>query len=193
MKRFAFAPLALAAAFAGAPVAAQAADLSYNYVQALYEDVNIDTGAGSADGSAFGLAGSYGVTDILFVNASYSSADYNHGLKESGWSAGAGVHLPVNQAADFIISAALGNDEVKTPFGKDNSDFYAAGVALRGRVAPALELEGGIDFIDYDQGGNDTVYSLAGLYEVTPQIGVGLRYTTMDNADTFGVLGRLDF
>lgn len=187
MKKTGFASLLLSSALAAGPAAA--ADLGYSYGELYYQSVD----AGASDGDGFALDGSFAVTDVLFVTGAYSSVDYDHGVSQDGWSAGAGVHLPVNAAADFIISAAFGNDEVKTRFGRADSDFYAAGVALRGRVAPAFELEGGLDYVDYDQGGDDTEWSLGALYELTPQVSLALRYRNTDNADALSLGGRYYF
>jgi hypothetical protein len=83
--------------------------------------------------------------------------------------------------------------EADVPGPNLEDDGYLLGVGLRGRVVENLELEGGVNYTDLNDTGNDTSLALAARYFFTPQFAAGIEGEFGDDANTYGVNVRWSF
>lgn len=179
------------------PIAAPAADLSYNYVEAGIGRTELDVDAGSVDevdGDGFSIAGSLAVTDNVHLFADFNTVDFDFDVDTRTIRVGGGWNLGLNESTDFIARVAYLQTEVDFPGGDADEDGFDIGVGLRSAIAPAFEIEGAIDYVDLggDDSG-DTTFSGAARYFVTSQFAVGVALGVGDDATSYGLTARLNF
>lgn len=175
MKRSLFA-LALASAFA---CSAQAGELSYNYVEADY--VNLD---GDADG--FGLRGSVNFGDSDFYGfgswRQYDidgiSANFDH--SEIGF----GYHHGLSDKLDLI--AELAYSHIDTRFG--NSDGYRTSVGLRGAFSSKVEGLLKANYTKHERMSGDFTATAGLQFKLNPTWGITTE-VEFDDHDAAYLLG----
>ena len=179
---------------ASASAAALAEDkLSYDYIEAIYIDTEIDDRNFDVDGDGFGLSGSVSLNDNFFVNAGYGSQDFDGGVDVDQWSIGIGGHMPLSANTDLIGTVSYIDAEVDSRFGSADTDGYGLGIGVRSRVYDNIELQAGINYVDLDDGGDDTSFALGGRYYFVEQLSVGAGVEFADNASSWNLGVRLDF
>jgi hypothetical protein len=183
--------LALAAVSISGTVLAQ--DFDYNFVQASYGQYDID--GVNVDGDGFGIGGSVAISDRFHLFGSYATADFDFGVDMNTLTAGLGYNTPINDAVDIIASVAYVSAEVKVPgFGSVDDNGYGLGLGLRGMASPAVELNGGISYVDF--GGNsdsDTSFGAGFLYHFSEAFALGLSGDWGDDVSSYQLNGRLSF
>lgn len=128
MKRTLLA-LALTAAL---PLAAQAGDLSYTYVEGGYNRIS---GGPKTDG--WGLNGSVAVGSNFHVFGGYTQYDVdNVNVDIDNWNLGVGYNHSLNQNTDLV--ARLGYQEAKTK-GLPSLNAYFTEVGVRAALHPNVE------------------------------------------------------
>ena len=177
---------ALAVALALAPLAATAADINYSFLDAGWVRIDPDGISKSADG--FGLRGSVGVTEDIFLFANYSDVSLNYGgasLDEKDYSVGAGYAYPVSDRASLYGKVAWAR--VDADFLGENltEDGYSVAVGLRGRPAEKVELEGAVTYTDFSNLGSTTSVDLGARYYFVPTFAVGLEASLSDDAKMY--------
>ncbi len=158
--------------------------LSYNYIEGMYLDTEIDDGL-DVDGDGYGVTGSMELTDALFLKASYANQDFDFGIDASRWTAGLGAHTPLANNLDLVGEIGYVDAEIDTGFGDVDDDGYYAGVGLRARVAQHFELEGGLNYIDLDESGDNTTVNLGARYYLTEQFAIGAGVDFDDDVTTW--------
>jgi hypothetical protein len=161
---------AVAALGAMLPLMTQAADeLSYSYLDPAYITTDIDGFDDNVDG--FALRGSLEVTDQFFGLGRYTTQstevfgedlDYSH--DEHRW------RLRVAALADrrYLWPPRLREGRSRLRRFRRDDDGYLLGAGLRGRVAQEFELEGGLNYMDFSDSGDDTSVYAAGRWYFTP-------------------------
>lgn len=143
MKRILLAALAIVAI----PLAAQAGDLNYNYVQGGYQATDID---GLPNAHGWGLNGSAALGSNFSVSGGWARQDFNSSnVSFNDWNLGGGFHNPINATTDLVAnvdyrrigSNALTSD-IKT---------YSGEVGVRSALAPQFE---GWALAGYEDGHN---------------------------------------
>lgn len=182
-----FAVISCAAALAALAPAAHAAtdQLGYTYLDAGYVSLDYD----NADGDGWGMAASLAMTDRLHVYGAYENGEiepdgfFGGNLDYTSYAAGLGLNLPVAPLVDVVGRVGYVYAEVE--------DFDDSGVGLfaglRGRVATQFELEGGVDYVDLDDAGDDTAFSLAGRWYFADEFALGAGVTQGDDATTWSL------
>jgi hypothetical protein len=173
--------------------AALAEDFDYSFIEASYGQVEFDDF--DVDGDAFGLGGSYALSDRFHLFGSYDMADFDAGVDFNGLQAGIGFNSPVSDTVDLVASVAYVNSEVEAPgFGSVDDNGYGLGLGLRAMLTPMLEVDGGIDYVDYggDSDG-DTAFGAGFLYHFTESVAVGLSGGWGDDTNTYALNGRFSF
>jgi hypothetical protein len=184
----------LVAATALLPFMAQAADLSYSYVDLAYINTDVDHFDESVDG--FALRGSLELTDQVFLFAGYtdqSTSIFGDNLDLQTFRLGAGYAWPIAPSLDVYGKVGYARAEAKYPGPDFSDDGYSLGVGLRGRAAAQLELEGSIDYTDLSDAGDDTALNLAARWFFTPQFAAGVEGEFSNDADTYGIGLRWNF
>ena len=173
--------------------AALAQDLDYNFVQASYGQFELD--GVDADGDGFGIGGSMAVSDSFHLFGSYAMADFDFGVDMNTLSLGVGYNTPVAESIDLIASLAYVSAEVEASgFGSADDNGYGLGVGLRGMATPAVELQGGISYVDF--GGNsdgDTSFGAGLLYHFSESFAAGVSGEWGDDISSYQLNGRFSF
>ncbi|MGH8193331.1 MAG: outer membrane beta-barrel protein [Woeseiaceae bacterium] len=170
-----------------------AEDFDYSFVQGSYGQVEFDDF--DVDGDSFGIDGSFAVSDRFHVFGSYETADFDAGVDLNSMQAGLGFNSPLSDTIDFIASLAYVNTEVEAAgFGSADDNGYGLGLGLRAMASPALELDGGISYVDYggDSDG-DTEFGAGFLYHFSESVAVGLSGSWGDVVNSYALNGRFSF
>lgn len=189
MKRT-LAALAIALAL---PFGAQAADLSYSYIEGGWQKFNIDSGIDSdgwvANGSAalgehFHIYGGYGQNELDNIN-----------LDADVWRLGVGWNTGISDNSDLVVRAnyvEASTDNVPG-LGDVSSDGYEAEVGVRSAFGDRFETYAALGHIDIESGSGDFYGKLGGQYKFTPTFGIVGQVTIADGGDEYFVGPRLSF
>jgi long-subunit fatty acid transport protein len=176
---------------------ALAADFSYNYIEAGYQEIDIDDdllGGFDVDGDGFGVGGSFEINDNWFIGASYSKADFDFGVDLTQLSLGAGYHVPLTNGSDFYGSLAFVRAEVSASgFGSVDDDGYAAEIGVRGMIGDRFELNGSLGYVDLGDGGDGTSFGAGVLYSFTDSVAAGLSLDVDEDITAYGIGIRIYF
>jgi hypothetical protein len=165
-------------------------DFSYTYAEVGY----INSESGGRDGDGVNLFGSLRLADMLHAFASYSEQEFDGNLNVDFFQAGVGLGLPIASKLDFVGRLSYVQVDVDGPgFSTVEDNGYAFNFSLRTRVMGELELSGGVNYQDLDQGGEDTSLNAGARYFFTRNLALGLDILQNDS-DTTAILGlRVDF
>lgn len=170
-----------------APLATQAEDMSYNYVDAAYIQTDIDGVGPSADG--FALRGSVGFATNWLAFAEYSTQSVS-GFDIDTMAVGFGGHYGLAENMDLV--GRLGYFQVDASPGGDD-DGYLLDVGLRGRVTEGVELEGGARYTDLSDGGNDTAFYAGGRFHFNKTWALGAEYQSGEDSSSILAYVRASF
>jgi hypothetical protein len=183
----------LAALAAALPLVSQADVMDYSYAELGYVDTELDADDFDVDGDGFALRGSLEVHPSFFVFAAYESLSFDFDIDTSLLEVGGGGHWPLTDKIDIVGRVGIVKAEVDFgPFDADD-DGFLLGARVRGVVAPKFELEGGFDYRDLDDAGNDTTIVFEGRYFFLEQVSGGLGVSIGDDATALGLNVRLTF
>jgi hypothetical protein len=187
MKRFV--SFVLLMSLAGA---VSAEGLSYTYAELGYGRVNIDSP--DVDGDGFGIGGSFALTDQFHLLGSYQTADFDFGVDYNELNLGVGFNTAMTDAIDVVASLSYVNVDVSASgFGSADDNGYSVGVGLRGLVSPQVELFGGLEFVDLNDSGNDTVFGAGFRFNINEMFSVGLSGEWGDDVSSYTLMGRANF
>ncbi|HSE13462.1 MAG TPA: outer membrane beta-barrel protein [Rudaea sp.] len=191
--RFNLVPALLVAATL-APALSQAEGFSYSYLEGAYINTDVDRFNKDIDGLA--LRGSFEITDNIFVFGGFSDQStsiFSTNIGLQSYDIGAGYAWPLASNIDLYGRLGYMHAEADVPGPNFEDDGYLLGAGLRGRVVDNLELEGGVNYTDLNDTGNETSLALAARYFFTPQFAAGIEGEFGDNANTYGVNVRWSF
>jgi hypothetical protein len=175
---------------AAAPLAAQAEGLSYSYVDLAYVETEIDGLGPSLDG--FALRGSVGFATNWFAFGEYSAQSVS-GVDVDSYAAGIGGHYGLADNLDLVGRIGWTKAEISAgPFDIDD-DGYLIDAGLRGRVGDAVELEGGVRYTDFSDGGDATSLFLGGRFHFNDTWALGAEYQDGDDSSTILAYVRASF
>jgi hypothetical protein len=166
------------------PLASQAADFDYSFVELDYRELNVD----GPDADGFALRGSLAVHPNFFVFADYADVDFDGGADGESWRIGGGGHWPLSNAWDLFGKIGYAREEVEN---FDESGLFVAG-GVRGLLAPKVEVDLGAEYADLEPFDELTVFA-EGRYNFTNQLAAGLLLRVGDDVTTFGISGRFSF
>ena len=174
-----------------APLAAMADGMSYSYVDAGYAQTDIDGVGPSADG--FGLRGSVGFAQNWFAFADYSSQSVQ-GIDLESIGVGLGGHYGLTDALDLVGRVGYFEVNLDAPGGiSADDDGYSLDLGLRGRVTEGVELEGGVNYTDLSEGGDDTALFVGGRFHFNKTWAVGAEYASGDDSSSIIAYVRASF
>lgn len=181
MKRSA---LALAALLA-LPLASQAADLSYSYLEADYVHVDPDN-FGNLDGYA--LRGSGAINENFNVIAGWTKINQDAPFSDTkAWYLGLGYHVPVSDKTDLFAEAAYNKE---TTFDRDGG---SARVGVRSALTANLEGSAFVAYQKLDHTEANRAIGVSGQYKFTPTFGINAEAAFGNNDNTILVGPRLSF
>ncbi len=175
---------------AATPFAAMADDMSYSFVDAGYVETNIDDGP-TADG--FALRGSVGFAENWFAFVDYGSQSVQ-GIDIDSYNVGVGGHYGLTDTLDLVGRVGYSKVELDAGGGL-NADYdgYLLDLGLRGRLGDAVELEGGVHYTDFSDGGDDTGLYVGGRFHFNKTWALGAEYQSGDDADSILAYVRASF
>jgi hypothetical protein len=174
------------------PFASQADTMDYAHVEAGFVDTELDLGD-NFDGDGIALRGSIPFLGNYFAFASYTDLGFDFDVDSTTIAVGAGGHWPLRDKMDIIGRVGIVQSDVEVgPFSADD-DGFLLGARLRTEVAPKFELEGGFDYIDMDERGDDTSIVLEGRYFFMNQLAGGVLLEFGGDTTTVGVNARVTF
>lgn len=164
----------------------------YNYLQLSYGNVEFDNI--NVDGDGLGLSGSYALNPDWHVFAGYEAAGLDFGIDATTFGAGVGYNTEMSPTIDMFARLSYQYVELDAPgiSGADDSGL-GLGVGLRFAASEELELSGGINYVDFGDGGDDTGFSAGLLYSFTEAFSLGLGGSWSDDASSYTISGRFYF
>lgn len=174
---------------AAAPIASQAEDMSYSFLDLGYAETNLD---GGPTGDGFGARGSVGFAENFFVFADYLTQDF--GLVDIDvYSVGLGGHMDLSDSVDLVGRVGYLKADASAGGLSGDDDGYMASAGVRARLAPQFELEGNLIYRDLGGGADDTAVAVGARYHFTEMFAIGAEYEMSDDADTWFAGIRLSF
>lgn len=174
---------------AALPLAAQAEDMSYSFIDLGYVETDLDNGP-TADG--FGVRGSVGFAENFFVFGEYTNQDLQ-GVDIDQFAVGLGGHLGLTEQLDGVGRIGYVDGEASAGGFSVSVDGYLVSAGLRGQVTDDFELEGHVIYRDLGGDGDETAFSIGGRYFLTDQLALGAEYEIGDDAKTLFIGGRFSF
>lgn len=197
MKKQILPALALLTTVAAFSLPSHAAGFNYTYAQATYDDFSIDFGSPvpGFDGDGFTGAGSFALGKGFFINGSFSFWDLDKTSADiDNWQVGGGWHMSLKPNLDLVFSGAFGNVDQSGGAGTSvDTDFLAARAAVRYRINKKFEIGGGIGFVDFDEGDNETEFHFNGLWNFTDRISGFAEYRDNDVVESISIGARFYF
>jgi len=166
--------------------------MTYTYIEGAYAHTDTDDGL-DIDGDGLDVAGSFALTDTLFLTGGYTSRDFDFGIDLDRYEAGLGGHLPLAPNLDVVGTVSYLHSEEDFAFGDADDDGIGLALGLRGRLTDALELQGGLSYADLDDFTDDLALNIGGRYYMTPQLALGAGFEAGDDVSTWTVGLRYEF
>jgi hypothetical protein len=188
-------------------VSVNAQGVNYNYVQGSYGLVNLDGPGLDVDGDGVGFSASFAINENFHVFGEYQSADSSFVGDLDLLEFGVGYHANISPNMDVYANLGylkfeaygggggcpIGVACTSSGGGAGDDDALAVGLGLRGAVSEAVELFGGIDYIEFDDSHNDTRANAGFVLHLTEKMGVGLKATFWDDVNMYQLNARFYF
>lgn len=186
-----------------APVSVMAEGLSYNYVQAAYNNYNFDDTDIGADGFSLGASGLISKSAFLVASYAYAETDSFDDLgvdakaEISDVTLGIGFRAPLSNSTDANFIAAYLHDKVKVDvdgYGSESDDDngYTLRAGLRHLLAPTFEVSIALEYVDiYDDSNTDV--ALGAVFHATQRLSLLAGYAIDDDQKVLSLGGRLNF
>ena len=175
---------------AAAPLAALAEDMSYSYVDLAYVDTEVDGVGPSLDG--FALRGSISFAENWFAFGEFAAQSVS-GVDLDTYTVGLGGRYGIADNLDLFGRLGWTKVEVSSgPIDVDD-DGYLVDAGLRGRVGDAVELEGGVRYTDFSDGGDSTGLFVGGRFHFNETWALGAEYQDGDDLSPMLLYVRASF
>jgi hypothetical protein len=168
------------------------ADMNYTKFEISMLDVERDSLV-NVDGDGFALAGSYELNEKFHVLGEWQDHSLDAGIDGRTIELGAGYAHGFSDKLDFVGTLSYVDAEVKAGNATADDDGLALGGAIRGRLSESIELDAGLKYVDFDNSGGDTGFSVGGRYYFNDSMAVGGNAEFNDNVDTLRVSFRWEF
>jgi hypothetical protein len=172
-------------------LAAEPEGFSYNNIEVSYLKTEFDDA--DVDGNGFAVAGSLELGSNVFATASLNDNDYDEGISSSALSLGFGFNWGLTPNLDLVSGVSYERFKVKlSGVGSASDSGFGLNAGLRGRIG-ALELSGGLKYVDYGDGSDGTALTAGGRYYFTPNFAAGIDVLDDDSGTQWGIALRYDF
>ena len=183
----------------GSAVCSAQGKISYNYLEAGYGVTSFDIdGLDVGDGDGFTLAGSLEVGGMFFLFAEGEWADLD-GLSDvssQDIEIGAGIHYSLSSQIDIVGRAAwqLNSFDVGDVLSDlDDEDGVVFDVGLRAKLTPSIELGAFVGWENVSDVADGAVIDLYGMYQLSPNMAIGVAGALNDASDSVRGFIRLNF
>jgi hypothetical protein len=176
-------------------VPAMAESPSYNFIQAGYQEVDLDIGGGpDVDGDGWALGGSFEFGEDFFGFVSYADTGFDFSVDLTQLQVGIGWKMDVSDNTNFFARAAYVDAEIDAPgFGSFDESGYGVGIGIRSNVTDLIELYGEIAYVDLGSGADTTSVGGGIYFNLTDNFALGLGASTDDDATAYGANVRFYF
>jgi hypothetical protein len=169
------------------------ADFAYTGVEVSYVDLDFSNGPGSLNGDGIRVTGTYEINNDFFAKGEFEDQNYDAGVDGSAYELGVGYRYPFSSSLDFVGTGSYVKQKVKVAgFGVDD-DALAIGGGIRAQIMDALQVEAGLQYVNWDQGSSDTGVELRGRYYFKNNMAFSLEVDRTDSIDTLSLGFRAEF
>ena len=171
-----------ASALAAVSFNTQASDVNYNYADLTFNHAELN---GGGSGNGVGVAGSFGITDNLYLAGNYDSADISGTGSEINF--GLGYHQPINDTTDWYAEARYRNLDV--PGGTANG--YMGMLGVRMAANSQFQVKAGVGYGSLSGGGTTQsggIFDVGGTYNITDQFGITASYYSDQDSAKWNVV-----
>jgi len=172
-----------------------ASDFGYSSVTVSYGQIEFDDS--DADGNSLGINLSIEVGDSFFVFGSYGQAEIDDTFITAdidAYNLGVGFHMPLSDKIDLVTSLSYEYADISVPgFGSADDSGYGLGLGLRFAATEKFEINGGVNYVDFSDGGDDTSLGAGVLYNFTNSFSFGVAGNWNDDSTAYSVGGRFYF
>jgi len=168
---------------------------SYSYIQASYQEVEIDVGGGfDVDGDGYGVAGSIAINDNWFVFAGYATSEFESVIDLDQTTLGAGWNSAISEKTDWFVTLAYIDLGLSARgLGSFSDSGFGVSAGVRSMLNPNFELYGSLGYADLGDGGDGTTVAAGLWYTVAGNLALGLSAEVGSDVTTYGLGIRLYF
>lgn len=185
--RGSFALAGVLLAFSGTALA----EFNYSFASLSYGNVDFDEL--NVDGDGLGAELSLGLGEDFYLIGRLEASDLDSSVDLTQWGAGIGYHASLSPVMDVLAQVTYENIEVDTPIGDADRSGFGIGVGIRVAATSLVELLGGVQYVDFDEGGDNTALNAGALFNLTETISVGVTATFDDDVNIYRLAGRFYF
>lgn len=188
----------VALGFAGPALATEG--FSYSFVELGW--VNQEFDDLDVDGDGPGVRASIELTPALHLFGTYSDQDFDVGagsdVNGESITLGAGYAWSLNPTVDIVGNIAYLRDELDVDLGGGaggslKDDGLGIAGYVRARPIEQLELTGGLNYVDFDDTGDDTFFTVGARFFFTKMFAVGLDVSLNSDTTAYVLGGRFNF
>ena len=168
---------------------------NYSSVTASYGQIDFDDF--SSDTDLFGIEGSFAVSESFHVFAGYGVGEIEDSVSSvdmDQWNVGLGYNNSLSDRIDLVVGLSYEYIELSAP-GLISIDDNGIGLSVGLRMAATenLEVDAGVSYVDFSDGGDNTAFGGGVLYNFTESFAVGANVSFDDDATGYNVGGRFYF
>ena len=168
--------------------------LDYTYFEGSYGQITFDDALLDVDGDGFGISGSYAATDSIHLYGEYQTSELDFGVDLDFLEAGVGYHMSISETLDFVAELGYIQVEIGAPgVPSFDEDGLTLGVALRGMIGDSLELNGGLDYVEFSDADGETRINVGFQYNFTESFSAGASGTVWDDINVYKLSARFNF
>lgn len=160
----------------------------YTYFDVGYVRTDIDDIEENVD--SLGLAGSFALTDNLYLFADYQdgSASFERiDVDVSTMEVGAGANFGLSDTVDLFAEAGYVKAELEAgEFVEVDESGFGLSAGVRAMVMPQLELNAGLSYVEIEEL-DDTSLDIGAVYSFTDVVALVLGASFADNTNTYGI------
>lgn len=161
---------------------------AWSYVEAGYNNINVDSGIGDDDGDGWFAGASFGAKNWhLFGQYTENNTD-DLDLDINQWFVGVGWHGLLGEKADLFGDVAY----MDADYGGFDDSGYFGRVGVRWRLIKLLEIGASTRYQDLGDLDNDLVWNANAIFYVW-KLGIGVNAEIADDIDTYNAFVRFNF
>ncbi len=168
---------------------------NYNFVTASYGQIDFDDF--SSDSDLFAIQGSFAISDSFHVFAGYGAGEIDDNISSvdlDTWNVGLGYNTSLSDRIDLVVGLSYEYIELSAAnLISIDDDGIGASVGLRMAATEKLEVNAGISYIDFSDGGDNTSFGGGALYSFTETFALAASVSFDDDATGYNVGGRFYF